>query len=179
MSGNTFNLVDTIQSYFTGEAVNRMSSVFGESAETTRSAVSAAIPGLLGALDRVASSRDGASRINSAIDAADDTTMDGSIGTIAKRLVSDSSIGMLRSVLGVDGFSQLGNMVGKTSGFSANAVTSLLGFITPIVFGVLKRVKRTTGAERFDIAGLLASQRANIAAAMPERIEEPYAAPIG
>jgi LysM repeat protein len=47
----------------------------------------------------------------------------------------------------------------------------MLGLLAPVVFGVLKRVKRLGGANRFDIARVLAAQRDNIAAATPERVD--------
>ena len=45
---------------------------------------------------------------------------------------------------------------------------TMLGFLTPIVLGVLKNVKRTKGLDSAGLSNLLSSQRTNFAAAMSE-----------
>jgi hypothetical protein len=79
--------------------------------------------------------------------------------------------------MGVGDLSDLTNNIGRTSGLSGRATSSMLGLLAPVVLAVLARLKRSAGAG-FDLAELFASQRANIAEAMPDVVEEEtYAGP--
>jgi len=71
----------------------------------------------------------------------------------------------------------MSNNLGRASGLSGKSAATLIGMLVPIVFGVIRRVMRTA-SDRFDIAGLLASQQAHIAAALPEGLtDETYTGP--
>src|SRR5262245_25640036 len=178
MLGNSINLIDTIRGYLSGDTINRVSSAIGESGDRTRAAIGAGVPGLLMALDRTASTNDGVRRINSAIDNVDDGLLDSTSGVLGKGFTSDTGSGILNSIIGTTGLSDLTNGIGRASGLSGKGVSALLGLLVPIVLSVLKRVKRNVGAERFDLAGLLANQRSTISAAMPPSMaEETYTGP--
>lgn len=167
MLGNSLNLVDMVWGYLSGDVIGRMSSAIGESTDRTHEGLTAAVPGLLAGLSRTASTSEGARRITSAISDADDSVLDNPLGKQNRGLLSDTGSGILQSIMGGGELSQIGSSIARSSGLSGRAVTSLLGMLTPIVFGVLQRVMRTIGPDRFDITSLLASQKSNIAAAMP------------
>ncbi len=168
---DSMNLIEMIRAHLTGDATDRMSSLLGESTERTRMGMSAAIPALLGGLDRSASSPDGVRRITDAVDDADDSTLDNPLGMFGTNSTGENGSGILRSILGATGLSDLTGSVGRASGLSGRSTTAMLGMLVPVIFGVLKRVKRMAGPN-FDIGDLLASQRSNIAAAMPREMEE-------
>ena len=172
--GNSINLVDMIRGYLTGDSVNAISSLIGASGEQTRAGVTAAVPGLLAGLDRAASTPDGVRRITSAIDDSDESMLDNPLGMFSRSFTADSSSGMLHSIMGAGGLSELTSSVGRASGLSGKGASSIIAMLAPLVFGVLKRVKSMAGPGRFDVADLLAGQRANIAAAAPG---ETYAGP--
>jgi len=172
MLGNSFNLIDMIRGHLTGDVLSRVSSVIGESSDKTRTGVAAAVPALLSSLDRTASTSEGARRITSAIDNTDDSMLNNMLGPSGSGYAFETGSGILSSILGAAGVSELTNTVGKTSGLSGKAIPMILSFLVPVVLGVFKRLKRTAGPGNFDIASLLASQRSNIDAAMPEGVKE-------
>src|SRR5262245_24839293 len=175
MIGNSLNLVDLIQGHLSNDFIGKMSSVLGDSSDRTRAGINATVPGLLSAFDRTASTTDGARRITSAVDDADESMLDNLLGMFGKGFSSETGTGILRSILGGGGLSNLADSIARVAGLSGRSTSTMLGFIAPIVFAVLKKVRRTAG---FDIPSLLASQRTNIAAAMPEgMIEETYTGP--
>ena len=166
------NLIDLIQGYLTPDVIGRLSSFLGENNDNTKTAISAGIPGLLSALDKSASaSSAGAKRITDAVNNTDDTMLDNLGGMFSKGLSSETGGGVLSSILGNGGVSELAQRVGELSGLSGKGSLSLITMLAPVVFGVIRKVMRTLGPG-FDISSLLASQRSNIAAAMPVGMEE-------
>ena len=177
MPENSLNLVDLIREYMTGGFISKMSSVLGENADRTRMGIGAAVPGLLSGLNKAASTSEGTQRLTSAVDDADQGLLSNPLGLFTRGLSSESGSTILRSIMGAVGLSQLTKGIERTSGLSGSASSSMIGLLAPIVFAVLRKVRNTAGSVR-DIPSLLASQRANIAAAMPEgMVEETYAGP--
>ena len=163
---DSLNLVDMIKGYFTGGIANRFSTLLGESNQRTEMGINAAIPGLLARFSNTASTADGATRLASAVDNADDGILSNISSMFGKNTYSASS--SLRSVLGDGGISDLSGSIGKAAGLSGSTVTTLLGFVAPVVLGVLRRLKRSQGLDASGLANLLFGQRDNIAAALPE-----------
>lgn len=177
MPENSSNLVDMIREYMTGGFITKMSSVLGENADRTRMGIGAAVPGLLSGLTKAASTSEGARRLTSAVDDADQGLLSNPLGLFTRGLSSESGSSILRSIMGAVGLSELTNGIEKTSGLSGAASASMIGLLAPIVFAVIRKLKNTGGSAS-DIASLLASQKTNIAAAMPEdMVEETYAGP--
>jgi LysM repeat protein len=160
------NLVDMVKGQLPGEFLNKASSLLGESRDKTQMGIDAAVPGVLAGLADTASTTDGATRLASLVDDVDEGVLSGT-GAIFGR-TSDWGTGALRSVLGGAGLSDLSGSIGRTSGLSGKSITTLLGALAPIIFGVLKRVTRTRGLDSSGLASLLSGQRDNIASAMPE-----------
>src|SRR5262245_35966976 len=169
MSRNSLNLIDLVKEYLGGDFTNRMSSLLGENTDKTSSGIEAAVPGLFSAFDNTASTPDGARRLSSAVDNADDNML-GNIGSMfgagSGSWINRGS-GILGSLLGGGTLSGLSGGIGRSSGLSGKAVTMLLGFLGPLILGVLKREKQTRGLDSTGLSNLLAGQRNNISAAMP------------
>jgi len=166
MAGNSLNLVDMVKGYVTGEVSNKISSLLGESPEKTQMGIDGAIPGLLAGFENTASTSDGARRLTSAVEQSD-TGILSNLGSILGGSTG-SNAGLLQSLLGVGGLSELIGNIGRTSGLSRNGVGSLLGVIAPIALSVLKRVMQSRNLDSAGLSNLLASQKSNFAAAMPE-----------
>ena len=169
MSRNSMNLIDLVKGYLGGDFTNRMSSLLGESTDKTRSGIDAAVPGLFSAFDNSASTPDGARRLSSAVDDADDSmlgNLGGLFGAGSSSWINRGS-GILSSLLGGSALSGLSGNIGRSSGLSGKAVTMLLGFLGPLILGVLKREKQTRGLDSTGLSNLLAAQRSNISA-VPE-----------
>jgi LysM repeat protein len=181
MTGDYPNLIELTKGYLTGDFKNKLSSLLGESRDRTQMGLNAAIPGLLSGLDSAASTPDGARRLASAVDNADDGILSNVGSMFGRTPLKGIGSGPLQSILGVGALSELTGRIGKTSGLSGKAVSTLIGFLGPVVFGMLKKLKRSRGLDASGLSSLLSSQRSNIAAAMPEEMrestEEVYGAP--
>ena len=168
MLGDSFNLVDLIKSHLTNDFTTRMSSVLGENRDKTHAALNAAVPGILGGFDRAASTPDGARRLSSAIDETDDSMLNNLNGTFGKSSSLESGTGSLGSILGGTGLSDFTSNIRRSSGLTGRSVSLMLGFLVPLVLGVIKKTILARGLTSSDIGNLLSSQRANIDAAMPK-----------
>ena len=168
MTADSFNLVEMIRGYLPDSFTEKMSSLLGESPDKTQSAINAAVPGILSGLDSAASTPDGARRLTDAVDGADHNMRSDIGGLLGKMPSSESGSGMIQSILGTAGLSELTGNIGRISGLSGKGVMGLLGYLVPIVLGVLKNIKRTRGLDSTGLLNLLSSQRSNFAAAMPE-----------
>jgi len=168
MAGNSLNLVDNIQGYLTVDVKNRLSSALGESRDRTELGINAAIPNILSGLDNSTSTPEGARRLANAVDDSDDGISSNLGSMFGRGSSSDMGSGVLQSVLGIGGLSSLTGNVGKASGLSGRSVSMLMGFLAPVIFGALKKIKLSRGLDASGLAALLSSQRSNFSAAMPE-----------
>jgi hypothetical protein len=151
------NLVDLIKGQIGGDALSQLGSTLGIGTDQARSAVDAAIPSVLAGLSHVASTPDGAQRLNAALDGLNERTAAGNGG----------SGGLLGSLMGGGMLSSLSGALSKFSGMASGSVTSLLAMIGPMILGVLKRHKDSAGLDAGGVANLLSQQKQNIASAIP------------
>jgi hypothetical protein len=168
MVGDSSNLVDLIRLHLTGNFSNRIFSLLGEDRAKAQSGMDAAVPGILSGLESAASTPDGSQRLSNAVDGADHTMLSKTNGMFGTASSSEGGAANLRSILGTGGFSELAGNIGQSSGLSGKGVTALLGFLAPIVLGVLKSVKRERGLDAAGLSSLLSSQKNSFAAAAPE-----------
>jgi hypothetical protein len=168
MQGTSFNIVDLTHRYLDSDVIGKMSSVLGEDSGKIQKGISGAVPGLLAALGNASSSSNGARRITAAVNSADDGILNNLTGTPGKSVSSEAGLESLRPILGFTARSSLIDNVERISGLSHKGASSLIGMLTPVVFGVLKRAMPAAGPDSCDVTGLLDSQKTNIAAAMPE-----------
>jgi len=166
MSSSSLNLVELAKGYLTRDFTDKLSSHLGESSEKTQLGLNAAIPGVLSRLDGAASTPDGAKRLNSTVDHSDE----GILSNIGSMFGRDSSVGIgsLQSILGAGGLSELTGNIGRTSGLPGKAVSTMLSFVAPVIFGMLRKLKLSRGLDASGLSSLLASQRGNIESAMSE-----------
>lgn len=168
MIGDSLNLVEMIRGYIPAGFTDKVASLMGESRDKTQLGMNAAIPGVLSGLTSAASTPEGAQRLTDAVDSSDDSMLTNATGLLSGMSSGQSGSGILSSILGSGRFSELTSGLGRTSGLSGKGVTTLLGFLAPIIMGALKNIKRTRSLDSGGLSGLLASQRNNFAAAMPE-----------
>jgi hypothetical protein len=168
----TPNIVDMVKGYLTGDVQNRISSLLGQSSEKTQSGINAAVPGLLSGFTTASSTPDGAQRLASAVDKGDEGILSSLSSMLGKGFSGDTGSGILQSILGAGGLSELTGLIGKSSGLSGAATSTLLSFLAPVALGALKKLKLSGGLDATGLSNLLASQKDNIAAAMPEGMSE-------
>jgi Bacterial protein of unknown function (DUF937) len=170
MEASPLNLIDSIKRSIGDEFVEKMSSVLGETQDRTRSGIHASVPGILSGFRQAASTPDGAERLSSQIDAADEgalTNMSNVFGAGGSSAIERGSE-MLSSILGGTGLLDLANKVSLSSGLPGKSVMTLLGALAPMVLGILKREQNTRGLGFAGLTRLLSGQPA---------AEEAYTAP--
>jgi len=155
--------------------VQKISSSLGESRDKTQAGIHAAVPGILSGFETVSGTPDGMQRFSTAVDGADDGMMSRIGGMFGMGSSSESGLFNLRSILGGNAVSDLSGNIGRSSGLASKSVMTLLGFLTPVVLGVLKNLKLTKGLDSMGLRSLLSSQRGNFAEAMP--VAETYRVP--
>lgn len=172
MAGSSLNLIDLAKSHLTGDFKDKLSSLLGESRDRTQSGLNAAVPGIFSGLDGAASTPDGANRLASAVDGADTGILSNISSMFGRGSLSGMGSNPLQSVLGGGALSELTGNIGRASGLPGKGVSTMLGFLAPVLFGALKKLKQSRGLDASGLSNLLAGQRSNIAAAMPEGMRE-------
>lgn len=167
------NLVSYILQILTPEMIGRIATALGLDSSKAQGVVSAAVPAILAGLGGVAAQPGGAQKI---ADAAQQQS--GSLGNLAGMLAAGgpdtlarSGSQIMSSLFGAKDGGALANAIGKFAGIDQNKSGSLLQTLAPLVMGGLAQ---NSGGDLSanGIAGLLASQRDNIAAALPSGLSE-------
>ncbi len=163
------NLVSIVMQFLTPDMIGRIASALGVDRNIAQTAIGAAVPGLLAGLSRVALQPGGGQRL---ADSAKQYT--GTLGSFASMLGTggqtsfvDKGSQMLASLLGGADQTALAGAVGKFAGLGEGASGSLLGLLAPVVIGTIAKQQGTHSLDASGIADLLASQKDNIAAALP------------
>jgi hypothetical protein len=164
------NIVDVVKGLISDDLMRKLGSLIGEGTERTETAVNAAVPALLAGLSNVASSgADGVRKLTSALEAPGL----GDLGNITNMLTGNAEsvvqkgTGLLNSLFGNATLSGLVNALAKFLGLQSSSIKNLLAALIPLVLGALMKQKRTLGLDAQGLAGMLAEQKSNIAAAMP------------
>ncbi|NMN71349.1 DUF937 domain-containing protein [Rhizobium sp. 57MFTsu3.2] len=167
------NLVSYVMQMLTPDVIGRIAAALGLDSGKVQSAVGAAVPAVLAGLGSIAAQPGGAQKI---ADAAKQQS--GSLGNLAGMLaaggpesLAQSGSQIISSVFGSKDGGALANAIGKISGLDQNASGSLLGTLAPLVMGGLAQHSGGDLSAN-GIAGLLASQKDNIAAALPSGMSE-------
>jgi len=153
------SLLNSLIEEFGDDAIQQISGQIGADSAGTQQAISAALPMLMGALGRNASSDDGAQALTNAL--AKDH--DGSILNDLSSAFSDpntASTGssILGHVLGgkqdnvVQGLSQ-------SSGLDSGSIGKLLPMLAPVVMGALGKQQSQGGLDAAGIASMLSGER--------------------
>ncbi len=167
------NLVSYIAQMLTPDMIARIASMLGLDSSKVQGAVAAAVPALLAGLTGVAAQPDGAQKI---ADTARQQggSLDNLIGMLSggdQTSLAQSGSQIISSLFGASNGSALANAVGGASGIDQRASGSLLATLAPLVMGGLAR-QSGGDLSANGIAGLLASQKDNIAAALPPGVRE-------
>jgi hypothetical protein len=164
------NLVELIQNQITDSVGDKLSSLVGGTEAQTRSAVGAAVPGLLAAMSGLATQGGtGADQLASLLNRFDS----GPLRSITGLLQNDpeqgaqQGSGILGSLLGGGVLGSLSGAIARFTGLDSGTVTKLLGMIAPFVLGgVAKQFQGKTITPQ-GLMGLFNEQKSNIAQALP------------
>ena len=163
------NVVSLVMQFLTPDMIGRIASALGLDRSNAQTAIGAAVPGLLAGLTGVAAQPGGPQKL---AEAARQQT--GALGTFANVIgaggqtsLVEKGAQMLSSLLGGRDQTALAGAVGKYAGLGQGASGSLLGMLAPVVMGTIAQQQGARPPDASGIAGLLASQKDNIAAALP------------
>jgi hypothetical protein len=165
----TANLVSLIMQFLTPDMIGRIASALGLERNLVQTAINAAVPALLAAFSGVATQPGGAQKL---VDAA--RQQSGTLGNFAsmvgaggKTSLIEKGSQMLSSLVGDRDQSSVASAVGKFAGLGQGASSSLLGMLAPVVLGTIGQQQGARSLDAGGIASLLATQKDNIATALP------------
>jgi hypothetical protein len=163
------NLVTLVMQFLTPEMIGRVATALGLDRTLVQSVISAAVPGLLAGFSGVATQPGGAQKL---VEAAKQET--GTLGKFAVILGGGGQSNfiergsqLLESLVGARDKSALVGATGQFAGLGQGKSGSLLGMLAPIVMGTIAHQQSPRDMDSSSIANLFASQKDNIAAALP------------
>jgi hypothetical protein len=161
------NLVSLIMEFLTPDMIGRIANGLGLDSSKVQSAISAGVPGLLAGLGGVAATPGGPQKLVAA--AKQETATPGKLANMLggddQSSVMARGSQLLGSLLGSRNENALTEATGRFAGLGQGNSSSLLGMLAPIVMGTL--AQQPGGLNPNGMASLLASQKNNIAAALP------------
>lgn len=165
-----FNIVTTIINMIAPSVLDRLAAALGINPSLARTALSAAVPAVLGAFGSKASTDTGARALFDAISKTDTSAL----GDLASTLTGASGekflkggLGTLSSLLGDGALNGLTGAIAKQAGISSDASSSLVSLAGSLAMGQLAKSVTGEGLNASSLAGLLSSQQSNIASALP------------
>lgn len=163
------NLVSLVMQFLTPDMTTRIAAALGLDRGNTQTAVGAAVPALLAALGSVATKPGGAQGLANAVKQQSGAldSFASMIGGSGQSSFVERGSQTLASLFGSQDQTALAGAVGRVAGLGQGASSSLLGMLAPVVMGVIARLQGASGIDAGSIAGLLSSQKDNIAAALP------------
>jgi hypothetical protein len=166
------NVMDLLKDQFSGEVIGKLAGASGANQNDLTKMIGAALPGLLGSLGKVASTKEGSGKLADAIGKLGSDAGAGGLGDLGKILTGGAGAGgnILSSLLGGNFLDGLVGVISKFTGISPALVKTALGFIAPMVLG--KVGKTIMGNSQGKISGqgisqFFESQKENIEKAMP------------
>ena len=163
------NLVDLVTSQLTGDVLGKLAGLTGTNEAQTRSATNAAVPALLTAFSKLASTNSGASTLATSLGGLDLKTLGNLAGLLGGGQASGlGSIGgsLLSSLLG----NNLGGLVGTIASFAGmqpGIMKTLLTYLAPIVLGTVANSFKGAKPDAAGLTRLFSEQQDNIKAALP------------
>jgi hypothetical protein len=163
------NLVDLVTSQLTGDVLGKLGGLVGTNEAQTRSATSAAVPALLSAFSKLASTNSGASQLASSLGGLDLKMLGNLAGLLGGGQASSlGNIGgsLLSSLLG----NNLGGIVSTLASFlgmQPGISKTLLTYLAPVVLGTIANQFKGSKPDASGLMRLFSEQQDNIRSAMP------------
>lgn len=150
-------LLDMLGGALGGNELGRIGRQLGTDEKTTKSAVGAALPMLLGALSRNASQGDGAKSLLGALTKDHDGSALDNPSAILDDAQAGPGEGILRHVLG--GRRQAAERgIGRAAGMDAGSAGKLLATLAPVVMGALGKAQRKDNLDSQGLSQLLGQE---------------------
>jgi len=159
------SLLDNLQQYVSGDTLQQLSERLGSDPGTTKSAVATALPILVGALARNASTAEGASSLDSALRDHDGSVLD-HVASAVSNYQQGPGAAILGHVLG-GARDPVAQGVAKSSGLAPDKAGALLQMLAPLVLGALGKAKRQDGLDASGVASMLGAEAERAGSGIP------------
>ncbi len=168
------NLVSYMMQFLTPDMIGRIAGALGLNRNDAQSGVSAVVPALLAAFGGLADKPGGAQSLVNTIKQQSGVldNFASMIGGNNQSSFIERGSSLLTSLLGSHDQAALTGAVARFAGLGQNKATSLLGMLAPAVMGLIGRQIGTRGVDVGSLTGLLASQKEQIAQALPNGMSE-------
>lgn len=165
------NLLDNIKSYLSAEIISQAAHHFGENESGVGKAAAGLIPTILAGILKKTGDAAGMDSIYQMLHAAQTDVLDHpgqllSSGHLAQHDPKDAS-GHLMSILFGHQVPAINNAIAAFAGVQPATASSLLGFVGPLVMGVLGKSIHDNSLNAEGLANLLRSEQQNILALLP------------
>jgi hypothetical protein len=150
------SLLDNLQQYVSGDMLQEVSNKLDADPGATKSAISAALPILVGALARNASTAQGASSLDNALQEHDGSILD-HVGAAVSNYRQGPGTAILGHVLG-GSREPVVQGVSRSSGLAPDKTGELLQLLAPLVLGALGKAKRQDGLDAAGVASMLGAE---------------------
>jgi len=139
------SILDLLGSQLDASTLARLGNQVGATPEQTQAAVSAALPALLGQLQRNSSTPQGAAALGAALDRDHDGSILDDLGSLLGGGPSSSHVRSLDHIFG-NRRGSVEDAVASRSGLDRGQVMQLLAMLAPLVLGALSRARQRGGA---------------------------------
>jgi hypothetical protein len=163
------NLVSYVMQFLTPDMVGRIAASLGLNREDAQTGIGAAVPALLAAFGSAAGKPGGAQGLADSVKQQSGVldNLAGTLGGGNQSSLIESGTSALTSLLGGQDQSALAGAIGRYAGIGQGASGSLLGMLAPLVLGAIGKQLGTRNVDANSVSGLLASQKDQIAQALP------------
>lgn len=152
-------ILDGLLGQLGGPALAQVSKQLGADDATTKNAINAALPVLMGALAKNASNPDGAAALATALQKKHDgSILDNLQGALGNAAIGAAGAGILKHVLGGKQ-SVAAEGVAKASGLDPAKAGALLTMLAPVLMGALGKAQRSGGLDAGGLATMLGEER--------------------
>ncbi|MEO8216654.1 MAG: DUF937 domain-containing protein [Acidobacteriota bacterium] len=160
------SIISALEQQLGSDTVARISRQLGVDPSMASSAISMALPTILGGLAKNASHPQGAEALNNALADHDGSILD-NLGGLLQNPAGSAGAAILGHIFGRKQ-APLEQGLGKATGMNAQQIGQLLMMLAPIVMGVLGRMKQTQGLGAQQIPDVLNQSTAEIEQKAPE-----------
>lgn len=160
------SIMDLLAKQLSEGGLNQMSRQIGADENATATAVSSALPVLIGALSKNATREGGAESLMKALQRDHDGSALDDLTNVIRNPEALGGSGILRHVLG-DRKGDVEQGLSQASGLDASSIQQLLVMLAPMVMGALGKQQRKEGLDLGGLAGMLAGERRQAKRQMP------------
>ena len=166
------NLTSLVMQFLTPEVIEKIASFLGLDRAATQKAAGGAVPALLAGLSELVATPAGASQLSKVLSQQQSGGLTDLLRNAGPQGLAETGSSMLSGLFGGRTMDTMAQAVGKFAGMGDSGGKSLLSVLGPIVLGALGQQQRNAGLDANGLAGLLRSQKDQIASAIPSGLAD-------